>query len=72
MFTFILLLTIFCILLGVGFTITGAIVSALLWLCVQLPVGIICVVIGFVFCVTILFFPVGKFFCKLGVNIMFG
>lgn len=52
-----------CVLFSIGFSITGAILSAILWLCVQLPVGLACIVFGIGMCCTILLIPFGKFFC---------
>ena len=42
------------------FKFTGAVFSVLFWLFVKLPCAIILVLIGVVFCVTILLIPVGK------------
>ncbi|MDO4466089.1 MAG: hypothetical protein Q4C49_03655 [Bacillota bacterium] len=72
MFTFIFSIFIIGCLFSIGFAITGAILSAILWFCIQLPVGLICIILGIAFCLTILLFPLGKFFCKLGIHIMFG
>lgn len=60
------------ILFNIGISITGAILSAILWLCVQLPVGLACIALGVALCCTILLIPFGKFFCKLGANIIAG
>ena len=51
------LLTIF---FWICFKFTNIVFSVLLWLFVKLPCAIILVLIGVVFCVTILLIPVGK------------
>lgn len=51
------LLTIF---FWICFKFTSVVFSVLLWLFVKLPCAIILVLIGVVFCITILLIPVGK------------
>ena len=51
------LLTIF---FWICFKFTSIVLSVLLWLFVKLPCAIILVLIGVVFCVTVLLIPVGK------------
>ena len=47
-------------LLWIGYHITGAVLSAILWLTIRLPLSVFLFGTGLALCITILFFPVGK------------
>jgi len=44
----------------IGFKITGAILSAIFWVCFKIPFGLVIMALGLCFCVTIILFPIGK------------
>ena len=46
-------------LLWVGYHITGALLAALLWLCIKLPCALIVACVGLVLCAMILTIPLG-------------
>lgn len=52
-------LAVMTFLFGIGFHITGAFLSAAIWLFIQLPFAFILGCIGLVCCVTILLIPLG-------------
>lgn len=56
--------------LFIGFTLTGAFLSALIWLCVKVPLAIICWAIGLALCCTIILIPIGVSMVKCGIKIM--
>lgn len=45
--------------LWLGFKMTGALLSALFWLCIGLPIALITFVFGLLCCCTIILIPVG-------------
>ena len=55
----ILCLAILTLLFWIGYHITGALLAAIIWLCVKLPCAIIVFCFGIVCCVLILLFPIG-------------
>ncbi len=59
MITWIMILLVISILFGVGFTITGALLRALLWLCICVPVAVFLVCLGIICCCTIILIPIG-------------
>ena len=62
----ILILFILFVLFYIGFKITGALLSAILWVAIKLPLAIIFWAIGICLCFTIIFIPVGKSLIKAG------
>ncbi len=66
----ILSLLVLTVLLGIGFAITGAILSACIWAFIKLPLGLICVFLGIALCCTILLIPLGLGMMKLGGSLM--
>lgn len=52
--------------LWVGFKITGALITALIWLVIRMPLALAFWTVGIVCCCTIILIPVGIFFIKVG------
>ena len=65
-------LAVLTILLWVGYHITGALLSATIWLFIKLPLAIILACLGLVCCVTILLIPLGGKCFKSAGSILFG
>lgn len=65
-------LVILTFLFWLGFHITGALLSAVVWLFFKLPVTIIVACIGLVCCITILLIPIGSKCFKFAGSILFG
>ncbi len=59
MLGFIIALLILCGMFWLGFKLTGAMLSVALWLLIRLPLAIFLFGMGIVFCVTIIFIPLG-------------
>lgn len=55
----ILTLAILIFLLWIGYHLTGALLAALLWLCIKLPCAIIVGCLGIVCCASMLLIPIG-------------
>lgn len=55
----ILFLMLLIILFGIGFTITGAIIKAIVWATIILPVALFLWGCGIAFCCTLILIPVG-------------
>lgn len=72
MIEMIITLAVLCFLFWIGFHITGALLSATIWLFVKLPLAIIMVCLGLVCCVTILLIPIGGKCFKFAGSILFG
>jgi len=53
-------------LLWVGFKLTGALITACLWLMIGLPVSIVMLVLGGLLCCTIILIPLGLICMKAG------
>jgi len=70
MVTALILLAVLVLFFGVGFWITGALLSALIWVCIKLPVGIFLLVLGLAFCCTLILIPVGKVLVKTGFRLI--
>ena len=58
------------ILFWIGLKITGAILKAMIWLCIRLPLAIVFWTLGIVLCCTILLMPLGKLCIKLGTKLL--
>lgn len=54
--------------LWIGFKLTGALLSAAIWLLIKIPLAMVFLVLGLVFCCTIILIPVGLCFLKLGIR----
>lgn len=69
LFTIILLIVI-SLLVGMAFSITGALLTGLIWLIVKIPIGLILIVLGAAMCCTILLIPLGFGMIKGGVKLI--
>ena len=70
MFSFLIGLGVLTMLLGLGFKLTGALLSACIWLCISVPLGVGAVVIGLLLCCTIILIPLGLWFLKIGLKLI--
>jgi len=71
MIEIIITLAVLTLLFWIGFHITGALLSAAIWLFVKLPLAIIMACLGLVCCVTILLIPIGGKCFKFAGSILF-
>lgn len=69
-FLFILILAILTFLLWLGFKITGALLSACIWLFILLPLSLAVMLLGLVLCCTIILIPVGIGLLKMGCRML--
>lgn len=53
-------------LLWIGFKLTGALITACLWLMIGLPVSIVMLVLGGLLCCTVILIPLGLICMKAG------
>ena len=58
--TLIMGLAILTLLFWLGYHVTGALLSAVIWLFIKIPFAIVVGCMGVVFCATILLFPLGR------------
>ena len=58
------------VLLWVGFKLTGAVLMAVLWLFVKIPIGLIALAIGIICCCTLILIPVGICLFKVGASLI--
>lgn len=65
-------LAVLTLLFRIGFHITGALLSAAIWLFVKLPLAIIIGCLGLVCCMTILLIPISGKCIKFAGSILFG
>ncbi len=70
MITLFLLLLFICCLIGVGIHLTGALLMALVWIFIRLPLSIVFLSVGIVLCCTIILIPVGVMMIKGGCRLM--
>ena len=54
------------LLLWIGFKLTGALITACLWLLIGLPVSLVMLVLGGILCCTIILIPVGLLCMRAG------
>ena len=64
--SFILTVLFAMFLLWIGFKLTGAILTACLWLLIGLPVSLVMLVLGGILCCTIILIPVGLLCMRAG------
>lgn len=66
------LLTMFLVmfLLSIGFRLTGALIGAIFWLAIQIPLAIVAMALGLAFCCTILLLPLGILCFKAGFKLL--
>ena len=67
-FLFTMFLVVF--LLSIGFRLTGALLGAIFWLAIQIPLAIVAMAIGLAFCCTILLIPIGIVCLKAGFKLL--
>lgn len=67
----IIVLAVLTFLFWLGFSITGALLSAWIWLIIKLPIAVIVFSIGLACCITILLIPLGFRCFKLAGRILF-
>lgn len=66
-----IVLAVLTFLFWLGFSITGAMLSACFWLIVKLPIAVVLFSIGLTCCITILLIPLGLKCFKLAGRILF-
>ena len=72
-FLFVLMLGIFFLLmflLSIGFRLTGALLGAVFWSVIQVPIAITAMAIGLVLCCTIILIPIGIGCMKAGFKLL--
>lgn len=57
-------------LLGIGFRLTGALIAAVFWTVIEIPLGIAAMAIGLALCCTIILLPIGIGCMKAGVRLI--
>lgn len=70
MLSFIIGLMILTCMLGIGFKVTGALLSACIWLFIEIPIAFAVWVIGIVCCCTIILIPVGLGLFKAALKLL--
>ncbi len=63
-------LAVLTILFWLGYHITGALLSAAIWLFIKLPFAVVMGFLGLVFCITILLIPLGVKCFKFGFEVL--
>lgn len=71
MLSVIFILALLMVALWIGLKITGALLMALLWLVVALPVSAVVILLGLACCCTILLIPLGIWLMGAGLRILF-
>ena len=69
MICLLLILAVLTMLLGIGFKLT-ALLAALFWLCIKLPIACLVLALAIIFCCTIILIPVGIALFKFGVTLL--
>ena len=64
-------LTLLCGLFSLAYHLTGALLAALVWLCLRLPLAMIVALIGILCCMTLLLIPVGLKLLRAAGRILF-
>ena len=73
---FFLLLIIFVMLfvlmflVGIGFRLTGALLATVFWTVIEIPLGLVAMIIGLALCCTIILLPLGIGCMKAGVRLI--
>lgn len=70
MLTFMICLAILAVLFWLGFSITGALLKACLWLFILLPIGLVLCVMGLALCCTLILIPIGAKLFKAGLHVI--
>ncbi len=71
MMELIVTLAVLFVLFWIGYHVTGALLSAAIWLFIKLPFAIIIACLGLMCCVTILLIPIGAKCLKFAGSILF-
>lgn len=58
------------ILFGVAYRLTGALLAAVIWLGIKLPLAIMFFALGVVFCITLILIPIGIGCFKIGIRLL--
>lgn len=72
MFGLIIVLALMALLFRIGFYVTGALLAAVIWLCIKLPLAMIVACMGLMFCMTIILIPLGSKLFGLAGSLLFG
>lgn len=67
----IIALAILMVLFWVGFKVTGALLSAFIWLAIKLPIAIVIFCLGLTCCATLLLIPIGIKLFKVAGDVLF-
>lgn len=67
---FFVMLFVLMFLVGIGFRLTGALLAAVFWTVIEIPLGIAAMVIGLALCCTIILLPLGLGCMKAGVRLI--
>ena len=70
MFEILITLAVLTFLFWIGFHVTGALLSAAIWLFIKLPIALILGGLGLVCCITILLIPLGGKFFNFAIKIL--
>ena len=66
----ILILALLTFLLGLAFKLTGAVLKAVLWVFIFLPISLVLWALAVVCCCTLILIPVGVFLFKAGLKLL--
>lgn len=66
----ILILALLTFLLGLAFKLTGAVLKAVLWVFIFLPIALVLWALAVVCCCTLILIPVGVFLFKAGMELL--
>ncbi len=67
---FLVMLFVVTFLLGIGFRLTGALIAAVFWTVIEIPLGIVAMAIGLALCCTIILLPIGIGCMKAGFRLI--
>ena len=70
MISFLIGLGFLSVMLWLGFKLTGALLSACVWLFISVPLGFGAMGVGLVLCLTIILMPLGLWFFKTGFKLL--
>ena len=70
MLGFLIGLGLLTVLLWLGFHLTGALLSACIWMFIEVPLAFLAWGIGLLLCCTIILLPIGFWFFKIGLKLL--
>lgn len=70
MLDFIAGLAMLTLLLWIGYKVTGALLSGMIWLCIKLPLALMLIALGMVCCITLILIPLGIKCISLGFKLL--